>query len=367
MPTITVPLPTTPYTIHLTELSRIGELVRPLIPGRRLVVVSNPVIFGHYGEPLVASLRAAGYTVTTCLIPPGERFKTLKTLQTIHDHCHQTRIDRQSGVIALGGGVVGDLTGFAAATWLRGVAVIQVPTSLLAMVDASIGGKTGVNTPQGKNLVGAFHQPRCVLIDPTVLATLPSREWRSGLAEVIKYGVIWDKDLFTLLEHVPHLARQPKVPPEILMELLTRSAQAKAEVVSKDEKESGLRALLNYGHTIGHAIETATHYRTYTHGEAVGLGMKAAGQLAARLGIWSDSDAARQAALIAAAGLPTQFPHLDPDVLMQLMQGDKKVQNDHVRFILPTTLGHATLHDRVNPDEVRAVLQELVSKGDQKS
>ncbi|WP_287129946.1 3-dehydroquinate synthase [Candidatus Cyanaurora vandensis] len=362
MPTIAVALPNHPYQvqIELGALAQLGQHLKLLVQGRTLLVVSHPQIYKRYGTPLTTTLTQAGFTIATCLIPAGERYKTPTTLHKIYDHCHQARLDRTCGLVALGGGVVGDLTGFAAATWMRGVPVVQVPTSLLAMVDAAIGGKTGLNTPHGKNLIGAFHQPALVVVDPQVLVSLPPREWRSGLAEVIKYGVIWDHALFELLEQQPDLT-QRRLPTTVLLALLTRSCQAKAAVVVKDEREGGLRAVLNYGHTVGHAIETATAYRIYTHGEAVSLGMVAAGALAVHLGLWDPQTLQRQNALIAHAGLPTRLPKLDPTHLVTLMQGDKKNHAGELRFVLPTALGQALPATTVSPSVVEQVLQGLMT------
>ncbi len=254
------------------------------------------------------------------------------------------------------------MTGFAAATWLRGINFVQVPTSLLAMVDAAIGGKTGVNHPQGKNLIGAFYQPRLVLIDPQVLKTLPAREFRAGMAEVIKYGVIWDGDLFAQLEQVKRLDSLRYVNEELLQTILTRSCQAKAEVVGKDEKEAGLRAILNYGHTIGHAVESLTGYRLVNHGEAVAIGMVAAGAIARKLQMWNLDDAQRQNALIKKAGLPTEIPAmLETEAIIEALKTDKKVKAGKVRFVLPTQIGAVTISDRVSPDLLRQVLRENLS------
>jgi 3-dehydroquinate synthase len=269
--------------------------------------------------------------------------------------------------VALGGGVVGDMAGFAAATWLRGIAVVQVPTTLLAMVDAAIGGKTGVNHPGGKNLIGAFHQPRLVLIDPSVLATLPVQEFRAGMAEVIKYGVIGDSELFAALEAAARkdptgaggLASREALGEALLQTLLERSAAAKARVVAADEREGGLRAILNYGHTLGHCVETLSGYGTYLHGEAVGLGMLAAGALSRHLGLWSIQDESRQRALIAAAGLPLNWPPLDPEAVLACLQGDKKVRQGKVRFVLPVAIGQVQIRDDIDPDLIRQVLLEL--------
>jgi 3-dehydroquinate synthase len=278
-------------------------------------------------------------------------------------------LERGSLIVALGGGVVGDMAGFAAATWLRGIAVVQVPTTLLAMVDASIGGKTGVNHPGGKNLIGAFHQPRLVLIDPSVLATLPVQEFRAGMAEVIKYGVIGDSELFAALEAAAlkdpsgdgGLASREALGEALLQSLLERSAASKARVVAADEREGGLRAILNYGHTLGHCVETLSGYGTYLHGEAVGLGMLAAGALSRHLGLWSAQDESRQRALIAAAGLPLSWPPLDPEAVLACLQGDKKVRQGKVRFVLPVAIGQVVIRDDIDPELIRQVLAELTA------
>ncbi|MEO0374972.1 MAG: 3-dehydroquinate synthase, partial [Cyanobacteria bacterium P01_A01_bin.17] len=340
---IPVPLPQQAYSVAIASpLSDIGSLLtNPEIQtaklGHKMLVVSNPQIWKHYGQTVVDSLQKAGFDVTHCILPAGERYKTPKSVQKIYDHALAQRLERSSTLVALGGGVIGDMTGFAAATWLRGISVVQIPTSLLAMVDAAIGGKTGVNHPQGKNLIGAFHQPRMVLVDPNTLATLPRRELRAGMAEVIKYGVIWDRELFEELESCDRIDQLRSLAPELLTKILTHSCQAKADVVSKDEKEGGLRAILNYGHTIGHAIESLTHYRTFKHGEAVALGMIAAGHIAVELDLWSTEDLERQQQLIVKAGLPTQLPDDFPSAdVADLLLTDKKVKDGKVRFILPT-------------------------------
>jgi 3-dehydroquinate synthase len=335
----------------------------PLVkPGQKLLLVSNPMIFQSYGDRLIAALESVGYQVSTCILPAGERYKTPRSIQKIHDAAYVARLERQSAMVALGGGVIGDMTGFAAATWLRGISVVQVPTSLLAMVDASIGGKTGVNHPQGKNLIGAFHQPRLVVIDPKVLGTLPAREFRAGMAEVIKYGVIWDATLFQALEQAPRLDQYRYVEEALLHLILTRSCQAKAEVVAQDEKEAGLRAILNYGHTIGHAIESATGYRTVNHGEAVAIGMVAAGHLANQMGFWSAADNDRQHALIARTKLPAQIPsQAGVETLIALLQGDKKVQDGRVRFVLPRAIADVFITDTVTNDQLRPILCALLS------
>jgi 3-dehydroquinate synthase len=361
---IPVQLPHAGYDIVISprSLETLGEHMRSLNLGQKVLLVSNPVIFGHYGKRAIASLETAGFSVAPCILPAGEEYKTPATLQQIYDAALEHRIERSSTFIALGGGVIGDMTGFAAATWLRGVNVIQVPTSLLAMVDAAIGGKTGVNHPQGKNLIGAFHQPRLVLIDPQVLQTLPEREFRAAIAEVIKYGVIWDAELFNQLENAPTLEHLGAMDETLLQEILFRSCQAKAHVVSKDEKEAGLRAILNYGHTIGHAVESLTGYRTINHGEAVAIGMVAAGQIAADLQLWDRDASQRQLKLIQKAQLPIHLPsNLDIDGIITALQTDKKVKSGQVRFVLPTQIGRATVTDQVPTTTIRQVLEQMSS------
>lgn len=356
---IPVVLPQQSYDIAIASgsLDRLGAECTRLNLGKKVLLVSNPMIFKRYGEKAIASLKAAGFEVATCILPAGERYKTLASVQKIYNAALENRLERASTLIALGGGVIGDMTGFAAATWLRGINFVQVPTSLLAMVDAAIGGKTGVNHPQGKNLIGAFHQPRLVLIDPHVLKTLPAREFKAGMAEVIKYGVIWDAQLFTQLEASSRLDQMRYLDDELLQKILTHSCQAKADVVSKDEKEAGLRAILNYGHTIGHAVESLTGYRLVNHGEAVAIGMVAAGQLAVELQLWKNEAQVRQNALIEKAGLPTQVPEsIDIEAIIEALQSDKKVKDGRVRFVLPTQIGAATVSDRVSSELIRQVL-----------
>ena len=328
--------------------------------GQKVLVVSNPIVFRRYGEQVMASLEQAGFQAAHHLLPAGERYKTLNSIQKVYDTALTHHLERSSTIVALGGGVVGDMAGFAAATWLRGIHFVQVPTSLLAMVDAAIGGKTGVNHPQGKNLIGAFHQPRLVLIDPHVLQTLPAREFRAGMAEVIKYGVIWDAELFTQLEAAKRLDQQRYVSEELMQTILTRSCQAKAHVVSKDEKEAGLRAILNYGHTIGHAVESLTGYKLVNHGEAVAIGMVAAGQIAVELGMWEADAAQRQQALIEKTGLPTKLPPgMDIEAIVAALQTDKKVEAGKVRFVLPTEIGAVKVTDQVPSEVIREVLRRM--------
>ncbi|MGE5658982.1 MAG: 3-dehydroquinate synthase [Actinomycetota bacterium] len=341
-------------------LDSLGPQMASLKLGQKVLLVSNQVVFRHYGERAVASLQKAGFEAASCILPTGEQYKTLTAVQKIYDAALQHRLERASTMVALGGGVVGDITGFAAATWLRGINGVQVPTSLLAMVDAAIGGKTGVNHPKGKNLIGAFHQPRLVLIDPEVLKTLPAREFRAAMAEVIKYGVIWDADLFAQLENCKHLDQIRYLKADLLAEILKKSCQAKADVVSKDERESGLRAILNYGHTIGHAVESLTGYKVVNHGEGVAIGMVAASRIAVELGLWDAECDRRQLALLEKAALPVKLPAgLEIEAIIDTLQTDKKVKDGKVRFVLPTQIGTVTVTDRVGSDVIRKVLAKM--------
>ena len=371
--TITVSLAADPYPV-LIGGGLLGDLgffllERGIPSGTRVLMVTNPDVEGFHGARALQSLEASGFVVRTLVIEAGEEQKNPATVAAIHDAAFAHRLERGSLIVALGGGVVGDMAGFAAATWLRGIAVVQVPTTLLAMVDAAIGGKTGVNHPGGKNLIGAFHQPKLVLIDPQVLATLPEREFRAGMAEVIKYAVIGDDELFADLEQAAALnpqgalASREAIGPELLQRLLERSAAAKARVVAADEREGGLRAILNYGHTLGHAVENLSGYGTWLHGEAVGLGMLAAGDIAVAMGLWSQVDQDRQRRLVAAAGLPMGWPALDPEAVLTSLQADKKVRQGKVRFVLPTGVGSVTIRDDVDPATIKAALAVAASIG----
>ena len=359
---IPVKLPQNSYNIHVApgSLNQLGGRVKQLNIGKKILLTSNPEIFDYYGEITLNSLKNAGFEVGVHLIPAGESYKTLEAVAKVYDTALSDHLERTSTMLALGGGVIGDMTGFAAATWLRGINFIQVPTSLLAMVDAAIGGKTGVNHPQGKNLIGAFYQPKLVFIDPLVLKTLPEREFRAGMAEVIKYGVIRDADLFSQLENAARLDSLEYISEELLFTIITRSCQAKADVVSQDEKEAGLRAILNYGHTVGHAIESLTNYDTFVHGEAVAIGMVAAGKIALASQLWTEAEARRQDNLIEKTGLPTQLPaNLDLEAIIETLKTDKKVKAGKVRFVLPTQIGQVTITDRIAPDLLTKILHYL--------
>ncbi len=319
-------------------IPRIGKYMRKVSVGEQVAVVTHPRIERLYGKEVMTSLKGSGFSPILIRIPEGEQHKTLSHVNRIYDVLIERRFERSSTLIALGGGVVGDMTGFAAASFLRGISYIQCPTSVVAQVDAAIGGKTGVDHPKGKNLIGAFHHPSLVFIDPATLQTLSKREFVAGLAEIVKYGVISDPRLFSFMEaNVAAILDRDK---RCLTYCIKRSVEIKAHVVMADEKESGLRKILNYGHTLGHAIETLTGYQRYKHGEAIAIGMVAAAQMAYRLGIGGHELVVRQRRLLEAFGLPTDLPNLRPDDLLDVMASDKKVMNGEIYFVLPEKIGH---------------------------
>jgi 3-dehydroquinate synthase len=319
--------------------------------------VTQPAVAAHASR-VAASLRGAGFDLTVLEVAEGEGAKSLREAERLWDGFLAHGLDRASPVVAVGGGVVGDLAGFAAASFMRGVPVVQVPTTLLAQVDASVGGKVAVNHPRGKNLIGAFHQPRLVLIDPETLRTLPEREYRSGLAEVVKTGAALNADLFATLESgVDALRRRD---PNLLEAVVATCCQEKARIVEQDEREeTGVRMVLNYGHTVGHALEALSGYRRWLHGEAVAIGMAAAGRLAVRLG-WTDSRTAdRQDALLQGIGLPVRFTGIDPREIADALRHDKKARDGRVPFVLLRTLGRAELRHDVPMETVIEVLGEI--------
>jgi 3-dehydroquinate synthase len=342
-----------PIDIGTGILATAGERLAGL-DVRRTVVVSNPLVARHYLAPLRDSLQRAGISSDTVLVPDGESYKSWSTLNDVLTRLLELRAERSTCLVALGGGVVGDLAGFAAAIYQRGMPFVQVPTTLLAQVDSSVGGKTAVNHPLGKNMIGAFHQPRAVLIDLACLDTLPPRELSAGLAEVVKYGAIRDAAFFEWLEaNVPALVERR---PEALLHAVFESCRIKAEIVGVDERESGERALLNFGHTFGHAIESATGYGTWLHGEAVAAGMVLAcraSELACGL---PAEHTARVAALLARAGLPTASPGVAFGRWMELMGRDKKVERGAIRFVLLDRIGSARVTDAVTTSMLEAVL-----------
>ena len=318
------------------------------------LVVSNTTIAPLYAEALLGLLRQRHARVELLVLPDGEEHKHWATLNLVFDALLTQGADRKTVLYALGGGVVGDMTGFAAASYMRGVAFVQLPTSLLAQVDSSVGGKTGINHPRGKNMVGAFHQPLAVIADLDVLATLPERELRAGLAEVIKYGPIADAEFFTWVErNLDALLERDAL---ALKHAVRRSCEIKAAVVGRDERESGLRAILNFGHTFGHAIEAGLGYGKWLHGEAVGCGMVMAAELSVQLGLLPAHDARRLTTLIQRVGLPVRAPALDSARWLELMRLDKKADAGEIRFVLVDAIGHAVVRGAPDAD-VRSVLE----------
>lgn len=344
-----------PICIGTGLLARAGELLAPQLRGRQVMVVSNETVAPLYLAALSDGLRAVDFRIDEVVLPDGEQYKTLDILGRVYDALLSRRHSRATTVVALGGGVIGDMAGFAAATYQRGVQFVQVPTTLLAQVDSSVGGKTGVNHPAGKNMIGAFHQPRCVLIDVDTLATLPDRELSAGLAEVIKYGLIADLPFLGWLErHIDALlARDPAT----LTEAIAHSCQSKAHVVAADEREEGLRAILNLGHTFGHAIEVQQGYGQWLHGEAVAAGMMLAARLSAELGWLNGADVQRIERLLRRARLPVEPPPgMTPDQFMHHMAVDKKVIDGRIRLVLLHQMGQAVVTDKVPPERIRRLL-----------
>ena len=358
MRVVKVPLGSRSYSILIGagQLSRLGVECRRLNLGRRCAVISDCNVAPLYAKAAQKSLRAAGFEPGLIVVPAGETAKSLRTVQSCYDQLAAHRLERKSFIVALGGGVVGDLAGFIAATYLRGVSFVQVPTTLLAQVDSSVGGKVGVNLKAGKNLVGAFYQPRLVLCDLATLGTLPVREYRAGLAEVIKYGIIRDAALFERLERdMPKLLKRE---PKTLTDVVARCCEIKADVVGKDETEGGLRAILNFGHTIGHALEAISGYGKYLHGEAIAIGQVAAGHLStAQLGLPA-RDVERIIRLFERAGLPTtvRMSPAQTRKLFAAMKLDKKVRGGEIKFVLARKIGRAEFGCQVPPKLIDQVL-----------
>ncbi|TCS73387.1 3-dehydroquinate synthase [Sulfuritortus calidifontis] len=357
MQTLTVDLGDRSYPIHIGGglLERV-DLIVPHLPQPRAAIVTNTTVGPLYLERLTKTLAGAGVQVIPIVLPDGEAYKNWETLNLIFDALLTHRAERKTTLIALGGGVIGDLTGFAAASYQRGVPFIQVPTTLLAQVDSSVGGKTGINHPLGKNMIGAFYQPRLVLADTDTLNTLPERELSAGLAEVIKYGLIRDLPFLEWLE--ANMDKLVARETEALAYAIYHSCRNKAEVVAADEREAGQRALLNLGHTFGHAIEAGMGYGNWLHGEAVAAGTMLAADLSRRMGLISAADVARIEALLRRAKLPTVAPNLGAEVYLNYMGVDKKVEAGKLRFVLFRRVGEAFVTGDVAPELLRQTLTE---------
>ncbi|HEY5973125.1 MAG TPA: 3-dehydroquinate synthase [Geobacteraceae bacterium] len=339
MDIITVGLDERSYPIHIGAgvLGTIGELCRTAQLSGTAAVVTNPTVAAHYLAPVRESLVAAGYRVVPVIIPDGEENKNSETLNAIYDALIAGDLERGSFIVALGGGVVGDIAGFAAASYLRGIPFVQVPTTLLAQVDSSVGGKTGINHARGKNLIGAFYQPRLVLIDTNTLDTLPDREHCSGLAEAAKYGVVLDHELFALMrqECAALLARDKQV----LQQVVAASCRLKARIVEQDEREGGLRAVLNYGHTLGHAVETLTGYREFLHGEAIAIGMFQAARFSETMGFATADDTRQIRDLLVELQLPVELPTFPAAAYEQALLRDKKRRDGGIQFVFNRNIG----------------------------
>jgi len=336
-------------------LSGIGARLREFNFSPGIAVISNPTVFNLYGNRLMQSLKNAGLDCFHILVPDGEEYKDYFWTYCILTELLKKRLDRNSCLIALGGGVIGDMTGFVASMYMRGINFIQIPTTLLSQVDSSVGGKTGVNHYLGKNMIGAFYQPRLVWIDIATLRTLPKRELLCGVAEIIKYGIIWDEELLGFMEKKRDAIMN--YDDDALRFIIKRSCEIKAEVVSKDEREGGLRAILNYGHTIGHAVETETKYARFLHGEAIAIGMYLGARLSEKMGLINEQEVARIRSVIDAYGLPSQLPEdLDADKLVAHMKLDKKTVAGKMKFILPEKIGKVRISKDVKTEELRQIM-----------
>jgi 3-dehydroquinate synthase len=363
MRTVIVKLGERSYRIQIESglLDRIGESVRTALGNRpqRAIIVSNPTVDSLYGRRVKRSLGRADFRVEHFLIGDGERFKTLRTAEQFYTFLIEKQVERKDAIIALGGGVVGDLAGFVAATYLRGLSYIQVPTTLLAQIDSSVGGKTAVNHRLGKNLIGAFHQPSLVVIDPSTLGSLPPRQVRAGLFEAIKYAVIRDRSLFEYI--TGQIERLKQLDSAAISHLIARSCQIKADVVASDERESGLRRILNFGHTIGHALEVITHYRRFQHGEAVGHGMRVASHIAERLGLLAPCERQAIDEAIAQVGNLPRADDLALDAIMLAIGRDKKAEAGRIAFVLPVEIGSVVIKSDVPPQVIRSALKDALS------
>jgi 3-dehydroquinate synthase len=356
-----VPLGERSYDITIGNglLSHTGEIARATLGDHthRVAVISNPLVHARFGRNLARSLREAGFAVDKYLIADGERAKSLRMAEGVWSFLIAKGFERRDAIIALGGGVVGDLAGFVAATYLRGIAYVHVPTTLLAQIDSSVGGKTAINHRLGKNLIGAFHQPRAVIIDPKALTTLPLRELRAGLYEMLKYGIIRDRDLFDRV-----IINDD---PASLAPLIARCCEIKSEVVTADERESGLRKILNFGHTVGHALEAVTAYRRLKHGEAVGYGMKCAAMIAREMELLSNHDCELICERVDALGRLPRIDDLKSSEVIAAMARDKKVAHGRLTFILPTTIGAVVIRDDVPKEAIRKAIRSVLSKLEQ--
>lgn len=358
MQTLEVSLGDRSYPIHIgSQLLTQVNLILPHLKRKQVAIVSNTTVAPLYMDKLTQSLQAAGVNVIEIILPDGESYKNSDTLNLIYDALLKNRCERLTTLIALGGGVIGDLTGYAAATYLRGVPFIQIPTTLLSQVDSSVGGKTGINHPLGKNMIGAFYQPQLVLADIDTLKTLPQRELSAGMAEVIKYGLIRDAEFFDWLEL--NMTKLMSLDSDAITHAIYRSCQNKAEVVAADERETGERALLNLGHTFGHAIENGMGYGVWLHGEAVAAGTMLAAQLSKKLNWLTATEVQRIEAILKAAKLPLAPPKFSVEKYLELMQLDKKVADGKIRLVLQQGIGKATITGDYDQDKLQQTIEAI--------
>lgn len=345
-----------PIFIGNNILSQVGSILKSHLRFSNAFIITNNTVNALYGGTVQNSLSEQSISFSVIELPDGEEFKSLAWVEQVYDKLVEYKANKSALIIALGGGVVGDLAGFVAATFMRGVQYVQIPTSLIAQVDSSIGGKVAINHPKAKNLIGAFHQPKLVIIDISVLRTLPQREFRNGLAEILKHGVIMDRELFEYME--AELDRALKFDITCIEQMVARSCKDKVTIVEQDEKDTGLRAILNYGHTVGHGIESATGYSRFRHGEAIAIGMIVAGRIAANLGIFNEEE--RQKRLIERCLLINSFPSdVDVDKVIDAIYLDKKIrESNKIRFVLPKSIGEAIVVDGITEEQIReAILQ----------
>ncbi|MBI4562315.1 MAG: 3-dehydroquinate synthase [Candidatus Rokubacteria bacterium] len=346
-----------PIVVGAGSLATAGERLRAMSVGARVGLVSDPSVMGHYGPRVTASLASAGFAMAEIIVPEGESAKTLAVAERSWETCLSAGLDRTSTLVALGGGTVGDLAGFVAATYMRGIHLVQLPTTLLAQVDAAIGGKNAIDHARAKNLIGTFHQPRLVIVDPLVLLTLPDREFRSGLAEVVKHGIVLDAEYFADVEaHVPEILGRDI---QTLERVIAGSCRLKARIVEADETEAALRAVLNYGHTVGHALEAATGYARWAHGEAVALGITVAARIAEQLGLADPETTRRQIRLLEAFGFPVTFSGVEPSLIREAIGRDKKAREGRVPFVLAPRIGTHRLVFDVPEELAVEVIREI--------
>ncbi len=362
--TVTVDLGEKSYPIYIGKniLPEFGVYVKRKVTGPKVLVVTNPTVNNLYGKVVADSLQRSGYEVSIGEVPDGESYKSLDSARLLYDIAFENNLDRSCAIIALGGGVIGDLAGFVAATYMRGIPFIQVPTTLLAQVDSSVGGKVAVNHPKGKNIIGAFYQPKMVFADTGTLSTLAQREVRGGMAEVIKYGIIWDPAFFNYLEESHTLIKEMDT--GALIHIVETSCSIKARVVEQDETEQGIRAILNYGHTFGHALEALTGYKRYIHGEAVAIGMVTAADAAVKLEMLDSAVRERIEKVINLYELPVKSKKLSVDDVIESMGHDKKVKAGRVRYVLPEEIGQVNIVTDISYDILTEILTERLTGND---